>query len=374
MKNLPNREWGVDINRCFNVQAPKSTVDKIIQNSENKCYERLDVTNDDKSIKATRYEVYKKSTESGKTVYVDQVGYDLPGNTFATLDIEKTKRRKDKKFTVSAAVTDDFAKSLAYADLEGQAQLSTSIKFKGFRFDKYDAAIGDYIKATDDYEKILTTLTTTDGVTEITDTTDNWSGNVFRFTDDFVSGDACLQMVLANKANDVIYDFQETQRYFSIDKMVFMFQSDEDIGDLFEVGLAETTATLWDSPYNFFVNDSDIWEMKEIEISETAFRYLGFRLKTDRNINRQLNLVGRNRAGSYAEPSIFSEYFLDRIQFFTWKRNEAEGNVVQKKYKLDIKGDRMDMIVGDYGLQDNEELMDLNQELENIREIQQEST
>lgn len=369
MKNLPDREWGVDEQRRFRVYKPSTTLNKVVQNSEDKWYKSLEITNDDKRIKATRYEVFKKSTDSGKTIRVGNVGYDLPDGDYPTLSIEDTKRRKDKKFTVSASVTDVFAKDLAYADLQGQAELSTNIKLKDFRFDKYNGEIGQLLRVVDDYERILITYKTTDSL-EITDSTTGWTGNVNNYTDDFVSGNASLQLVASGQREDAFYDFGEVLRYKTLEKIIFMIQSMEDTGDLIQVGLSNTTATLWDNPYNIFVNSENVWEMKEFTPDEKEFRYLGVRLNNIIRDGSKLNLSGETRAGSYISPS-FSEYFFDRFQAFTRIRNEAEGNIVQKKYKLDRKGDSMQMVLGDYELQDNQELIDLNKELDKIKQIQQ---
>lgn len=360
MKKLNGREWAVDLSNRFVIYEKSTSITKIIQNINNNWFTELKRKIDTKRIKATRHVVTQKSTDN-KIEYVDEVGYDLPGNTYATLDIEKVRRRKDTRFDISFHSTDTtFLKDYAYSDLQAQALLGESITLKDFRIDKYDPAINTYIKVIDATEKQLKTLVNCDSIT-------NWSAGTL-YTDDYIEGSGCVQIIGSNPTDsETYYDLGEIKRFKKLEKINFMVKSDEDVGEVLQFGLSENSSTLWDNPYSVFINDTDIWELKEIMPDESSFRYVGFRLKNSRDTKRQFNLLGRNMLGSYAQPSLYTEFLIDRIQTFAFNYNEYEGLVVQKKYKIDNKGLTCDITLSDYDNQANQRFFDLNKEVENLK-------
>lgn len=373
IKKLNGREYGVDVNNKFNIYLNStSSINKIIFNAEDKWYSDLDVETNDDRIGATRYEVFVKSTESGKMTRIGNVGYDIAGNTYETLTIEKTKRRKDSKFEISANLNSTFALDLAYQDLQNQAKLSQTIKLNNFRINKYDPKISNYLKCVDDFEKVLSPLMSSSGI-EITNTASNWT-NATLFVDDFVEGSGSIQFLGSNPSNSAgYYDFMEIKRYPSgIDKLVFMIKSDQEIGEVYEMGLSNNTSSLFNNPYSIFIKESDLWEMKTINVTETSFRYIGFRLKNARDNRRQFNLLGRNMLGAYAQPALFTIFWIDDIKIYTWERATYYGNVVQKSYKINNQGVNCDIVLNDYSLQDSQTLFDLQKEVEKIKEIQKE--
>ncbi len=363
VKKMNGREWGVDVNNVFNVYTPSTSVSKIIQNCEDQWYSELSNKVDDSRIKATRYQVFVKSTTAGQSIRVGEVGYNIAGSTFAILSVENITERKDDKFIISANVTTTFALTMAYQDLQNQSELSTQVTLKDFRIDKYNPAIGTYIKCVDAPELVLKTLINCD--------TDTGWNNATLYSDDYVEGTGAIQILVSVPSEEVYYDFGEIKRYDYIEKIVLMARSEEDIGEVLQMGVSENSSTLFDNPYSIFINDSDLWEMKQIAITEKTFRYLGFRLKTTRDVKRQFMTLGRNAMGEGVAPSEYALFYFDRIQAYTYDRNEYSANVVQKKYKLDKKGLTCDLILGDYDAQSSQELFNMKKEIEQIQEIQQ---
>lgn len=372
VKKLNIKEWGVNVNDKFSVYQYSTTIlNKIIFNAEDKYYSELEKKIDDERIKGTRAEVFMKSTESGKTEYVGKVGYDVSGNPYEILSIEKIRRRKDIKYEISANVNSTYALDLAYSELKYAANLSENIKLKNFRIDKYDPNIGDYIKCVDDYEKILTPLRSSTGL-DITEDINNWNNNSFN-TDDFVSGTGSIGFIGTNPTNSVgYYNFNEIKRYRKgIEKLIFMVKSDDEEGDVIEMGLSENSSTLFNNPYSIFIKNKDTWEMKTITPDETKFRFIGFRLKNVRETQKYFNVLGGHILGSNTIKSNYTQFWIDDINVYTYNRNEYYGNVVQKKYKLDKKGVTCVITLNDYELQDNQELFDMRRDIEKLKEIQQ---
>jgi len=363
IKKMNGREYGVDINNVFNVYSPSTTISKVIQNCEDQWYSKLVNKVDDSRIKATRYQVFIKSTSAGQSLRVGQVGYDAVGDPYPIQDIEKISKRKDIKFSLSASVTSTFALDMAYQDLQNQNQLRNQITLSNFRIDKYNPAIGNYVKCVDSQELVLKTLI--DCNTET-----NWN-NATVYSDSYVDGTGSIQILVSVPSEEVYYDFGEIKRYDYIEKIIFMVQSEQDIGEIMQMGISENSSTLFDNPYPFFINDSDLWEMKQIAITEKSFRYLGFRLKTTRDVKRQFMTLGRNAMGEGVAPSEYAQFYFDRIQAYTYDRNEYTANVVQKKYKLDNNELTFDLVLGDYDSQSSQELFDMKREVEKLQEIQQ---
>jgi len=364
IKLLDDREWAVTANNTFTVYQPNSTVDEILYQAEDKYFTEVKRKINNSKIKATRYYDVTGKTATGEQTGYGQVGYDLAGGTYPTLAIEKIARRKDSIFSISQDnVSSTTALNWAYADLETNAVQNQTIQVKGVRIDKYNGSIGEYIKVIDDYERALITI-------EDCDSTDGWT-NTTNYTDDFVEGTGCQQMIGSDSVNSAIYkDFGEVKRYWNIEHLEFMVFSDEDNGNTLQVGLSNDSSTLWNNPYEIYIDSIVVWERKQIAITETEFRYIGFRMKGKREVIRNWHVVGVSVFGESAYPSLYTINRFDRLRLYTWTRNEYEGNIVKIKKKIDRKGVDVQLTLNDYDLQANDDLFAIENEVRILKEVQ----
>jgi hypothetical protein len=366
LKKVNNVEWGVNKGRVFSVYGlSTATFDKIITNSENKWFTELKKKVSDRRVKATRGEVFGKSTNSGQSIYHGNVGFDSAGNTYATLSIEKTLMRKDKKFTIGSTVSSSFALDLVYSDLQNQARLSTSVTLRNFRIDKFNPAIGNFIKCVDDNEIQLKTIIDCDS-------TSGWDA-VSLESDDYVEGTNAINYVEKDSTavNLVTYDFGEVKRYKKLDSISFMTKSNQETGRVLDFGLSTSTSTPFANSYQVNLNDVKVWEWKNIPTTVLDFRYLSYKLRNTSTKARMFNVVGRMGIGEGFALGNYNSILLDRIQVYAYDRPEYEGYVVQKDWTIDKNGVTVDVTFGDYIDQTNQELFELRKELEDMKTIQQ---
>lgn len=361
---MNDREWGVDVNNNFCVYNPSTTLRKVLFQAEDKLYTEVETKNNNDKIKETRYYQVMNKGAGGKQVPVGNVGYDITGGTYPILSIEKIARRKDGTYTMSNdGVSSSMAKDFAYAKLQSLTNNGQSVKIKNVRYDKYQGEIGDTIRVVDDWERALITVEDCNSITD-------WT-NAELYTDDYVSGSGCIQMKGTDPTDTaIVKDLGELKRFKNIDHLEFMIYSDEDNGNTIEMSLSNSSSTLFTNLYQIFIDSPNVWERKKVKITETEFRYIGFRLNSKRIISRNWNSVDINVVGESAYPAEWTIYRFDRIRIYGYCRNEYEGNIVQTKFKIDKKGIDYEIILNDYDLQANDELFRIQKEIENLKAIQ----
>ena len=367
---LDDRYWGVDAGNNFNIYSLSSTITEIIAEGQNQWYSKIKRKYNYGNIKATRAQNFKKGATSGQQEWIGQVGYDLAGESYPTLAIEKLKRRIDITYSISEDnVSSTFVNDLSYAKLQKDAVLEDTITIEDVRIDKIDSDIGDYLKVIDSYALQLNPFKDND-YNLITESITNWT-NATKYTDDYVNGTGCIQMVGSNPENSALYyDFGEILRFKDIRKICFMAYSDDVTGNVLEFSVANSSSDLFSTNYQVIIGASDRWEAKTIELIENEFRYMGIRMNYTRSVIRYNMTAGVNAWGEFAYPALRVIFRFGDFRWYGYGRQEYRGNLKKKLYKITDKGEDVTYTLNRYELQANDKFFELNKELQKIKDVQ----
>jgi hypothetical protein len=361
IKKLDDREWGINANNQFEVYELQNTsFDQLFFHSDQPYFSQIETKKDYSKIKFTRYQVFKKTSGSGQMTRIGEVGYG--GSYSALTAIENILgERREGKFTASEILSDAAALNLAYQTLISDTETPETITAKDLDINLYFPVIGDYCKFQDRPELILQTIIDCESLT-------GWS-NVTLDTDS-VEGNKSVTFDYSDTTTIYKFDFGEIKRYLSPEKIGFMVKSDI-AGDYldFSTGAGLTkgvlgacsegacsssetqTNYLFETIYPVYIPNAGAWIYNEFSLENNEISQIGFRFNS-------------------APPGGTASINIDRIQIYVYYRSEYTGNIVRASFELTENGENCSLEAGQYDLQANDELFQINRDIEKIKAVQ----
>lgn len=360
IEKADDRYWGIRPDNYFTIYPFSTTADYNFFQDETPVCAKVTVSKDYKNIKATRYQVFKKTSGSGESTRIGEVGY---GGSYPVLDIETLVRKKEQKFTVSELILDNSeALGIAYSYLTAQT-IPVSVKLADVNLEVYFPQIGDMITVQDLEEKVLRNIIDCE-------TTTNWTGATLD-TADYTEGSSSITFSGSASPTDIVYDFGKIERWYHPEKIGFMIKGTY-AGDYLEASVAsyrnggygagtyganeygtgqsEANDYLWETTYIINIFTGGLWQWFEAAMTSN-FRYFGIRFRST--------------------PTAASTINIDEISLFLFHRNTYTQNVVQAKFQITEKGENVDVSLNEYDLQANDEIFAIERQLEKLEAVQQ---
>jgi hypothetical protein len=360
---LDNRQWGVRPDNYFTVyEIQDTTYDNLLVFGDKPYFSSISIDQDFSKIKATRYQVFKKTDGAGEITRIGEVGYGGAYPVLTDIENEIGEKREDK-FTASPVLSDAEALDFAYLNLISQTRSPKTIKGNDGDLSVYFPAIGDYNYFQDRIELILLTIINCDTAT-------GWSAGVSLDTGLSVEGTGSIEFDYADLTTQYIYDFGEVKRYNNPEKLVFMVQADV-AGSYLELstGIHKTAAVLgacsegacsastmsdsylFEESREVYIPTSGNWVLNSHEVISSDFQFIAFRFKS-------------------IPPGGSATVNIDRIQLYTYDRQEDSGNVVKALFKLTRDSENYSLEAGQYDLQANSDLFEIEKNIKKLEAVQ----
>jgi len=332
---LTNRYWGVNAENRLVVYTPNTAVDEVLFQNNSPYYTEVNIKKNWNSIKATRYQVFKKTTGGGSE-RIGQVGY---GAGYDPIDLEKIYRKKEGKEIISTSMSSSEALDFAYSKLTN-LEVPISIRVTNVNMDYYIPAIGDYIQVQDEEEKVIRTIIDCDSVT-------GWTGATID-TADYCEGSASIYFTATSSGNSMYYDFGSLKKWRYPSRLGFMIKGTV-VGEYLEWSYSNDSSTLWDNAKNIKIDSANVWEYTDYSHTDN-FRYIGIRCTSS--------------------PTSPSDINIDQVCLFSGYREIYENNIKQINFKISEFNDRLcHFTAGQYEQQISEEEQELRFKVENIETI-----
>jgi hypothetical protein len=361
IKKLDDREWGVRPDNLFTVYQNNQTTDQLFFQTDSPVVFKVDVKRDYKKIRATRYQVFKKTSGSGEMARIGEVGY---GGSYPILSLETIVRKKEQKFVVSEKITSDAeALAFAYADLTSQT-IPQSISAE-IDITQYFPEIGDKITIEDETEEVLKEVVDCESIT-------NWTAGdctITLDTTDYTKDSGSITFAGTGSPTSVIYDFGSIQRWVGLTRMGVMIKGTY-AGDYLEIstglyknaaagmgtcssgicsqGQAEASDYLWETTYPLEIYSSSVWQWVDFEFTSN-FQYIGIRFKS--------------------APTASSTINIDQISIYCFGRTQYTSNIVQANFTIDQGSEQCKIKLNDYEVTANDEIFLLERNLEKIETV-----
>lgn len=353
-EQIDDRDDGVDENNFYYIKKYSTNIDITIYNDALPHYTNVTITTNDDKIKATRYQVYQKSTTTGEVLRLGQVGYDTSTGTYPQLAIENRVGIIEKKYTAPTGLNSTNALYFAYQKLISQTDVPTNIKIKNLNLNNFDD-IALFKKIRIWKAETLHWNTIID-----CDSTSNWSEPVSLSTD-AKSGDYSITF----SDSLVHYRYNEMKKWNKITKIGFWlkctkmgssfltfsigenyrqgYSQEEYSGGFYSAGTFSTVTETFSSTayyeYTVSIRGINIWQWVETPIEYDKFRTINF-ANTDTSAIIQ----------------------IDDISLYQYYRQYNDGNIISIDY--DIGSDLATVEAGEYDRLLNDEFFKLQQDYE----------
>lgn len=327
--------WGVEQNGFVYIKTRSTNIDYYIWSGANQAFNEIKPKTDYAKLKATRYNIFQKSTVTNESAYLATIPDGTTNYPYS--ENERLVGIKYEKLTAPQGLNSTECKDYAYAKIRAQIA-PENVKINGLDIRRYDLRIGDRVKVYTETERQLYDLINCDS-------TSSWIGDVTVDSADYIEG---IGSITFNSQDDVYYDFGDIQRYLNISKIVFMVKADtignylnfnygsiltgygtEDVYGSYYYGInTSTTDYLYNSNnvINFSVANVNTWLIVELPITRD-FRYLGF--SKNSTVNASIH--------------------IDNIKLYGYFQKSYEGNVIKLSYDIDAENEYLyNAEIGDY--------------------------
>jgi len=351
---LDDRYAGADANQFYFIKTLSTSIKYYLYNSENPAFQDITVTEDDSKIKATRYQVYQKSTSGSETNRLGQVGYDSSTGDYPSLSIENRIGIKEKKYTAPEGLNSSNALNFAYTKLKAETVIPTNIKIKGLDLRRIPVKIGDRIRGYKPETLLWRTIIDCES-------TSNWLGNAELST--IAKKDT--YSITFSGLGGIHYGYPELKQWRKIQKIGFYIRSNKsvtcrvDIANYaqaygyvnysmgnYSFGNSTGTDEMNSTYFNVYVGNVNQWIWYDTPITCDDFRYISFS-STDQN----------------------ATIWIDEIKLYQYHRQFYDGNVIQIDYELG--SDFVNVQAGEFQEFVNDDFFNLQKELEQQKIIQE---
>jgi hypothetical protein len=393
-KQIDNVYAGADQDNFYYVKQFSTSINHFIYYNDEPPYINIKTKVDDNRIKATKNQVYQKSTILNDNIRIGQVGYDVSTGSYPALTtIEQRVGQKEKKFTAPEGLTDSEALNFAYNKLVSETDIPTNIKITGLDYSRYPLRIGEKIKVWTPelfgWRNIVEVETTTGwksrvekpfigGVddTSIIDptqlSTDAKKGNFsFRFSGKdtsvtLISGAVTPSTVVY--ANFALYEFSGIQEWANYKRIGFYIKSDK-LGNIIDFSIAETIGGY--SLGGYSSANYSIGSTEGISINNTNYTW-----------GVPVDVIGSWQFVSFPIENI------DNFKYLYFKSNDTDAKIkiddikllgyYQKTYEanvreltFDLTSNLVNVEAGEFDENLNDEFFELNKEVKALQETLQ---
>jgi hypothetical protein len=229
----------------------------------------------------------------------------------------------------------------AYSELQNLS-IPLTVKVKNVDLDEYFPTIGDLIQIQDREEKVLKTIIDCDAST-------GWT-NASSDSADYTSGSGSLSFSSSSSGDQMTYDFGVTEQFRYPERIGYMIKASE-TGTYLEMGMSNSSSTLFDSPTPVPIYTSGVWQYKDFPRA-TGFRYFG--------LNTSSGVGGT------------STVKLDEVSMYLWDRRIYEANVVKATISITAKNDRLcQLTLNEYDEEANAEQIEIEKRVDSIETVNQ---
>jgi 6-pyruvoyl-tetrahydropterin synthase len=349
INTFDGKYYGVDAVNEMYLTSYSTTITKIIYTEDNPGLTDVKVTIDDTKIKATRAQVFQRSTATNSNVRRGQVGYASPYPPF--LEVEQRTGIKEVKVTVpqslvSAPSSQSEALNYAYQQIKAGAVVNTNVSIKNLDYDKYPVTIGEYIRV---YQPKALTWATILDCESIT----GWN-NATLSTSISKRGTGSIQISTAITS----YEWGRYNSWSGVKKIGFFLYSNNygnllsfqlqnalPTGSTYSFGAYSMSTGISSSSYNVAYFQPNTWQWIEFPTTWQDFSVVSFQALTTDAI------------------------YIDDISIYGYNKNYYDVNV--KEIKFNFNNNLVDVTAGyfDQGL--NDEFFALEKKVKALEETLQ---